>query len=371
MKLKTVALLATAALLSVGVAEASTPLGLPPVPIPADNPQTEAKIMLGDQLFHDTRFSTTGDISCSTCHERAKAFTDTPLPVAEGINKLKGTRNSPTVVNSAYLTSQFWDGREPDLEGQSGQPFINPVEMGLKDHKPILDVIKKDPDYQEQFKAVFNKSGDEITIKEVKMALASFERTLIAGDSPFDHYYFGADKTAMNESAVRGLDVFTGQGRCVSCHTISQTHALFTDNRFHNLGVSFDLVDKDINEMADAFRQAKADGLDVDIAVLSNKNVSELGRLVVTDQYRDIGAFKTPTLRNVDVTAPYMHDGSQATLEDVVDFYNNGCVLNEGDPVNPFQSGGIRPLKLNDQQQEDLVAFLQALTSPEYSNQGD
>ena len=366
MKFKTICLLVATALLSVGIAQATIPLGLPPVPIPDNNPQTEAKIKLGDKLFHDTRFSTTGDVSCSTCHERSKAFTDTPLSVAEGINKLKGTRNSPTVINSAYLTSQFWDGREPDLEGQSGQPFINPIEMGLKDYTPVLDVIKNDPDYQQQFHAMFNKSGDEITIEEVKMAFASFERTIIAGDSPFDHYNFAGDKTAMSESAVRGLDVFIGQGRCVSCHTISQTHALFTDNRFHNLGVIFDLVDEDLKEMADHFRQAKAKGLNVDIAVLTNKNASELGRLVVTDQYRDIGSFRTPTLRNIDVTAPYMHDGSQATLEEVVDFYNNGGALKEGDPVNAFQSGGIRPLNLNEQQKEDLVAFLKALTSPEY-----
>jgi cytochrome c peroxidase len=366
MKLKGVSLLVATALLSVGLAQATTPLGLPPVPIPENNPQTEAKIKLGDKLFHDTRFSTTGEVSCSTCHDRAKAFTDSPLSVAEGIDKLTGTRNSPTVINSAYLKSQFWDGREPDLESQSGQPFINPVEMGLKDHTPILDVIKNDPEYQQQFQAVFNKSGDEVTITEVKMAIASFERTIISGDSPFDHYNFGDDKTAMSESAIRGLDVFVGQGRCVSCHTISQTHALFTDNRFHNLGVSFDLIDEDVKEMANTFSQAKADGLNVDIAVLSNKNVSELGRFVVTDQYRDLGSFKTPTLRNIDVTAPYMHDGSQATLAEVVDFYNNGGVLKEGDPVNAFQSGGIRPLNLSDQQKEDLVAFLKALTSPEY-----
>lgn len=366
MKLKVgISLLAATTLFSIGLAQAE-PLGLPPVPIPPNNPQTEAKIKLGDKLFHDKRFSSTEEVSCSTCHDRAKAFTDSPLSVSVGINKLTGTRNAPTVINSAYLTSQFWDGREPDLEAQSGGPFINPVEMGLKDHTPILNVIKNDPEYQQQFKAVFGKTGDEVTIKEVKMAIASFERTIISGDSPFDRYYFGGDKTAMSESAIRGLDVFIGQGRCVSCHTISQTHAIFTDNRFHNLNVSFDVIDKDVKEMANHFSKAKKKGLNVDIAVLSNQNTSELGRFVVTDAYSDMGSFKTPTLRNINETAPYMHDGSLHTLEDVIEHYNNGGSLEKGAPINAFLSGGIRPLNLSDQQKDDLVAFLKALTSPEY-----
>ena len=115
----------------------AAPLGLPPVPVPANNPQSAAKIKLGDKLFHDTRFSTTGKVSCATCHERTKAFTDSPLRVSEGINKLTGTRNAPTVINAAYMHTLFWDGREPDLEGQAGQPFLNPVEMGLKNYQPL------------------------------------------------------------------------------------------------------------------------------------------------------------------------------------------------------------------------------------------
>jgi len=206
----------------------------------------------------------------------------------------------------------------------------------------------------------------QITMEEVKMAIASFERTIISGDSPFDRYLYGGDTSAMDESAIRGLEVFVGQGRCVSCHTISETHSIFTDNRFHNLGVGFDLIDKDVKAMADEFSQARKKGQDVDIAVLENKNISELGRFAVTDHYQDMGSFRTPTLRNVAVTAPYMHDGSQDSLEEVIEFYNNGGSINEGDPVNPFQSGGIRPLNLSEQQKEDLLAFLQALTSPEY-----
>ena len=355
-----------AAMCSINLAYAQSPLGLPAVPIPKNNPLTKEKIILGDKLFHDTRFSSDGKVSCATCHDRKKAFTDSPLKVSEGIGKLTGTRNAPTVVNAAYMQSMFWDGREPDLEGQSAGPFVNPVEMALPNHEPILKIVRNDPEYKKLFKAAFKKSGKQITMNEVKQAIASFERTIISGNSPFDRYYFGNDKTAMNEKAVRGLKVFIGQGRCVSCHTISQTHALFTDSRFHNLGVGFERINKDVQELASAYRAAKKKGIDVDIEVLTNKNTSELGRFAVSTEARDMGSFKTPTLRNVAVTAPYMHDGSLETLKDVVEFYNNGGRVKEDDPFFDFQSGGIRPLDLSDQQIDDLVAFMEALTSPEY-----
>ncbi len=342
------------------------PLGLPSVPIPQDNPLTKEKVELGDKLFHDKRFSKTGEVSCATCHAREKAFTDSPLKVSEGINKLTGTRNAPTVVNSAYMHTQFWDGRESDLEGQAGQPFLNPVEMALEDYEPILKIVRTDPAYVELFKGAFGKSGNDITIKEVTQAIASFERTIVSGNSPFDRYLYGGDKKAMSESAIRGLAVFNGQGRCVSCHTIEQTYALFTDNRFHNLNVGFQRIDKDVKELVTAFSKAKAAGTNVDIAVLSNKNTSELGRFAISDAWSDMGGFKTPTLRNIAKTAPYMHDGSLETLEDVVNFYNNGGKVKENDPVNGFQSGGIRPLDLSDRQKKDLVAFMEALTSPEF-----
>lgn len=347
---------------------AATPVGLPPVPIPRDNPQSAEKIKLGEKLFLDKRFSSTGTVSCGTCHDPAKAFTDSPLKTSEGINKLTGTRNAPTVVNAAYFTRQFWDGRSPDLEDQARHPFVNPVEMGLKDHEPILRIVRTDPAYVQAFKAVFGKSGDEITMKEVTQAIASFERTVVAGDSPFDRWYFGGDPKAMTPQQVRGFNVFVGQGRCVSCHVIEQTQALFTDNRFHNIGVGINAVQKDVPRLAGEFLKAKAAGTDVDVAVLTDRKTSELGRFAVTDLFDDLGAFKTSTLRNVAVTAPYMHDGSLKTLKDVVVHYNNGGVSKKGDPVNDFLSGGIRPLDLNDQQIDDLVAFMEALTSPQFAH---
>lgn len=343
---------------------AAEPLGLPPVPIPADNPQSPAKIELGRKLFHDTRFSATGAVSCATCHEDAKAFTDSPLKTSKGIQGLTGTRNAPTVLNTAYVPRLFWDGRSPSLEDQARHPFLNPVEMGLPSHEPILAIVRSDPEYRQAFQEVFNKSGDAIGMTEVTRAIASFERTLLSGDSPFDRWYFRGDQSAMSPAAVRGFEVFTGQGRCVSCHTIEQNHALFTDNRFHNIGIGITGIQSEVPRLAGAFLSAKAQGTQVDIAVLTDKKTSELGRFAVTDQFDELGAFKTPTLRDIAATPPYMHDGSLATLRQVVEHYDNGGVTNPKDAPNPYLSGGIRPLNLTGQQESDLVAFLEALSGP-------
>jgi cytochrome c peroxidase len=206
-------------------------------------------------------------------------------------------------------------------------------------------------------------------MSHVTQAIASFERTQVAGDSPFDRWYFGADKTAMSDSAVRGFDVFLKDGRCVSCHTIEQDHALFTDHLFHNIGVGMNRIQGRVPELAGAFLKAKAEGIDVDVAVLTDADTSHLGRFAVVDELNTVGAFKTSTLRNIAITAPYMHDGSIATLREVVEHYNNGGVSNPGDPVNDFLSGGIKPLNLSDQQIDDLVAFMEALTSRQFETQ--
>ena len=355
------------ALLASGTSEAPVPLGLPEIPYPEGNPQTPEKIALGDKLFNDKRFSSTGAVSCATCHDAAKAFTDSPLKVSEGINKLTGTRNAPTVINSVYFEKFFWDGRSPDLEDQSLHPFINPVEMGLKNHEPILHIVRSDKEYKEAFKKVFGKSGKEITMKEVTQAIAAFERTKISGNSPFDRWYFKGEKDALTPAQQRGFNIFINEGRCVSCHVIEQTQALFTDNRFHNVGAGINLIQNDIPELAGEYLKAKMTASEVDLKVLSDKRSSELGRFALTRGFDDLGSFKTSTLRNIAVTAPFMHDGSLATLRDVVVHYNNGGVTKEGDPVNDFLSGGIRPLNLKDQQIDDLVAFMEALTSPEFA----
>ena len=341
------------------------PLGLPPLPVPADNPQSAEKVKLGEKLFNDQRFSITGKVSCATCHAADKAFTDN-LPVSEGINGLKGTRSAPTVINAAYNRTQFWDGREPTLEAQSKQPFLNPVEMALPDHAFIINIIARDADYPGMFQKVFGVPARGINIDHVAMAIAAFERSKVSGDSAFDRYYFGGDGKALNAAQKRGLSVYLNEGRCVSCHVIEQTNALFTDHLFHNIGVGFNSVKDRIKMIATEFIKSKSQGANVDFAVLSSSNVSQLGRFAITEALTDMGGFKTPTLRNIDKTAPYMHDGSLATLEDVVTFYNNGGRLEESDPLDDFLDGGIRPLNLTEQQQKDLVEFLKALTSPEY-----
>ncbi|QSA98741.1 cytochrome-c peroxidase [Methylococcus sp. EFPC2] len=351
-----------AALLYTALAGAE-PLGLPPVNIPADNPQSPDKIALGKKLFEDKRFSSTGEVSCSTCHDPVKAFTDSPLPTSKGIHDATGTRNAPTVLNAAYFKRQFWDGRSPSLEDQAIHPFVNPIEMGLPNHEPILKIVRSDPQYAKAFKTVFGTAGEAITLTEVTRAIASFERTVLSGDSPFDRYYFGGNQDALSPAAARGFQVFLGQGRCVSCHVIEQTQALFTDHRFHNIGVGINRIQDDVPRLAGAFLEAKARGADVDVTVLSDRKSSELGRFAITDQFDELGAFKTPTLREVARTAPYMHDGSLKTLREVVEHYNNGGVSDTKTRVNDFLSGGIRPLALSEQQKSDLVAFLEALSS--------
>lgn len=353
---------------SSGTGETGTvPLGLPAVEYPADNPPTPAKTALGETLFMDTRFSSTGAVSCSTCHDPKKAFTDSPLRVSEGILKLTGTRNAPTVVNSAYMQTQFWDGRSPSLEDQALHPPVNPVEMGLKNHQPILDIVRSDPEYVEQFQEVFGKSGDAVTMTEVTQAIAAFERTVISGNSPFDRWFYGGEADALTPAQLRGYHLFINEGRCVSCHVIEQTQAVFTDNRFHNIGVGINAIQGEVPKLAREFLKAEATASEVDVKVLTDKRTSELGRFALTRDFDDLGSFKTPTLRNVAVTAPYMHDGSLATLREVVEHYNNGGVTEPGDPVNDFLSGGIRPLNLTDEEIDDLVAFMEALTSPEYT----
>ena len=340
-------------------------LGLPPVPIPANNPMSDAKIALGETLYNDTRFSADGKVSCATCHDPTKGFTDN-LKTSKGFMGKTGTRNAPTVINAAYNKTQFWDGRRPDLEGQSMDPPLNPVEGGLGSHDEILEVIRKDADYVKAFKSVFGKQANDVSMTEVSRAIAAFERTIIGGNSDFDRYYFGGDKKAMSEAAIRGFELFTSKARCVDCHTIDQETAIFTDHKFHNLGIGFERIEKNLDKTAGEMIARTRAGENVDDIVLSDGNASELGRFAITGEWQDIGQFKTPTLRNIELTAPYMHDGSLATLEDVITFYNDTIAPGQKGEPNPFQSGGIKPLNLTDQEKADLVTFLKSLTSPQF-----
>lgn len=215
------------------------PLGLPPVPIPADNPPTEETVALGRRLYYDPVLSADSTVSCASCHAPESGFTDT-RPVSVGVGGKKGTRHAPTVINSAYSTLQFWDGRAPNLEEQAKGPIANPVEMATT-HEVVVKRLQADPKYVALFKQAWGT--DQITIDLVVKSIASFERTVLCGNSPFDRFYYGHDKNALSASAQRGLKLFMDpkKGDCATCHTIGKQYALFTDNKFHNLGVGADI----------------------------------------------------------------------------------------------------------------------------------
>lgn len=332
-------------------ANANPLLGLPTLTIPADNLQTPAKIKLGHQLFLDKQLSADGQISCSTCHQVDKGFTDS-RPLAIGINKQIGTRNSPTLINTAYFQQFFLDGRRDSLEQQVLDPFTNRIEHGLEKHQQIINIIQQDRAYQTQFKQVF--ASEVITIDQVAKSLASYLRTLIAGNSAFDRYLFGRDKTALTVNAARGLKIFRRKGNCANCHEISWDHALLTDQRYYNIGVGMQHLPSWLNTKI----SIKDLSSKIASAKLTVQQHAELGRFNVSHYITDIGKFKTPSLRNIALTAPYMHDGSLATLVDVIDYYN------EGGQHNRFLDPAIFPLHLSTQDKIDLLEFLQALTSP-------
>ena len=304
----------------------AAPLGLPPVPIPADNPPTAQTVELGRQLYFDPVLSVDGTVSCSTCHSPASGMAD-PKPLSQGVGKKLGTRNSPTVLNSVYYSSQFWDGRAASLEEQSMAPMQNPVEMAHT-LRGVERKLAADPHYVAEFQKAFGPG--RITIHRVVNAIASFERTMVSGNSPFDRWYYGHDEHAISDSAKRGFEIFRDPktGNCASCHTLNERYALFTDNKFHNIGVG-----------------------------ASEEKIADKGRYVVTHRDSDIGAFKTPILRNVALTAPYFHDGSRKSLKDTVDFYVGGG------NSNPHLDKEVHSLEfLTGQERADLVAFMESLT---------
>ncbi|RLA22532.1 MAG: cytochrome-c peroxidase [Gammaproteobacteria bacterium] len=331
-------------------------LGLPKLSIPTHNSQSAEKIALGKKLFNDKRLSQDGTISCASCHNKQRAFTD-GQKVAVGIRQQTGFRNAPTVVNAAFYQTLFLDGRVASLEEQALGPFLNPIEHGLKNKQQIVEIVKQDQQYQQQFAQVFNTADSAITAEQIAQAIASFERTLIAGNSAFDRYLFGRDRQALSQSEARGMRLFRRKGNCANCHEISGKDALFMDNRFYNLGVGFAKVNPQIAEFVKALRAGES----AEAYEFTDAQRVELGRFNVTHIIADIGKFKTPTLRNIALTAPYMHDGSMNTLEEVVDYYD------QGGEKNPYLDSAIFPLHFTDQEKLDLVAFLKALSSESYA----
>ncbi len=330
--------------------------------IPADNPQTPEKISLGQKLFFDRRLSADGTVSCSTCHDPALAFTDRK-PTSVGIKGRVGQRNAPTVLNALYNKTQFWDGRVNTLEEQAALPIVNSVEMGHPSLDAAVAQIAAVEEYQHAFRNVF---GHPPNSPDLLRAIASYERTQLSFDSPFDHFIAG-DKNAIDESAKRGWELFNNQARCNKCHALTETTRDVTnliDNDFHNIGVL--IVKHNVVPLA---RQAEqlvktGDTSAIDQAAIQT-DMSALGRFLITKKEPDIASFKTPNIRNVLVTGPYFHDGSQETLWDVIDHYNKGAGLQD-----PYLDQDIQPLALTENDIDDLVAFMASLTSPNYKEQG-
>ena len=301
-----------------GTARPEIPLGLDAyMPIPEDNQLTQEKVALGRRLFSDTILSRDGHLACISCHQPERAFTD-GRPVAVGVFGRKGTRNAPTLINRAYGATFFWDGRISSLEVQVLQPIQHPKEMDITVGEVVVR-LERDQAYSDLFQAAF---GREVNDGDLAKALASYVRTILSGNAPVDRYLNG-DRHALTERQRQGLRLFRGKGSCIVCHV----GPLFTDERFHNTGV--------------AWRDGR---------------LLDQGRFAVTNEDEDRGAFKTPTLREVARTAPYMHDGSITTLEEVLEFYDRGG------NNNPYLDPILRPLNLNAAEKRALLAFLHALS---------
>ena len=292
------------------------PFGLPEqeLNVPQDNPLMEEKVALGRQLFFDKRLSADETRACATCHIPARGFSD-GQPLSSGLNKRKPGRNTPTIVNRAFGRAYFWDGRASSLEETILLTLRR--QLGSTD-EGVVEKFNRIRGYREQFRRV---SGTPVTTDGVVKALAAFVRTIFSGNSPFDRFEAG-DRTALSVEAQRGFKLFKRKAQCRKCHKGFN----FTDEQFHNTGIG--LYDPD----------------------------PDLGRYDVTNRDEDKGAFKTPTLRDVAHTAPYMHDGSLETLEEVIQFYDEGGIK------NPYLAKELKPLHLTSQEKGDLLAFLNSLT---------
>jgi len=336
--------------------EKNPPLGLPPVPVPIDNPLTPEKVTLGQKLFFDRRLSLNNTMSCAMCHVPGQGFTNNELAMAVGIEGRTVRRNSPTILNTAYLKSLFHDGRETTLEQQIWGPLLAKNEMGNPSVSTVLEKIHNLADYQGRFKAAFD--GRKASMETLGMAIASYERSLVSANSNFDRWYFGKQDSALIGGAKRGFKLFTGKAKCASCHTITNEYALFTDSLLHNTGLGYRASMGIANE-TERVQLAPGVFVDVDPSILDKVGEpppADLGRYEITQNPQDRWKYNTPSLRNVALTAPFMHNGALSTLKEVVQFYNEGGISNEGlDPL-------IRPLNLTNDEIDDIVAFLRSLT---------
>ena len=334
----------------------SPPLGLPPVPVPKDNLVTWEKVQLGRKLFFDRRLSLNETMSCGMCHIPEQGFTNNELTTAVGIEGRTVRRNAPTIYNVAYFSNIFHDGREIRLEYQIWGPMLASNEMANPSIGYVVEKIRRLPDYKELFESAFAGRGPGI--ETIGMAIASYERTIVSGNSPFDRWYFGKTESALTEPAKQGFRLFKGKAGCVACHTIQNNYALFTDDAFHNTGLGWQVAAG--GDPAEIPVQI-APGIKILVPSKVINSVgepppSDLGRYEVTQDPADRWRYKTPTLRNVALTAPFMHNGVFGTLMEVVSFYNKGGI------PNPQLDTFILPLGLTDNEMENIVVFLESLT---------
>ncbi|MET0650664.1 MAG: cytochrome c peroxidase [Pyrinomonadaceae bacterium] len=349
----------TAEAAGAGVLRLRIPKGIPESVwrkhIPADNPLTSEKVALGEELFFDRRLSASGTVSCAICHDPATAFADLQT-FAIGHDGRAGARNTPTVLNAMFSDTQFWDGRAGSLEEQAREPLVNPLEMGMPSFESVVERVAGLPGYRQKFARVFGDDG--VTIETITKAIAAYERTQLSGNSPFDRFITG-DADAISEAQKRGWNLFRGKAGCVACHAYSPSSPFFTDFGFHNTGNASKGVG--FEALAGRALQPAARGAETprthDPAAPPPGDLSPLGRFLVTKRPQDIGAFKTPSLRDVELTAPYMHNAAEKTLLDVVRFYNRGGGKNR------HLDSRITPLGLTDAEMSDVVEFMRALTS--------
>jgi cytochrome c peroxidase len=332
------------------------PLGLPPIPFPENNLPSPEKIALGRLLFFDRRLSHNNTFSCAMCHIPEQGFSSNELATAVGIEGRTVRRNSPTIYNVAYLDRLFQDGRESTLEQQIWGPLLAHNEMGNPSVGQVIEQIRAIPEYRERFEIAFE--GRPVSMETVGMALASYERVLVSANSPFDRWYYGEQTEAMSAGQQAGFRLFTGKANCSSCHLLKKESALFTDELMHNTGIGYQ---RSMSNPSAQTRVQIAPGEHITVrqdvvADASEPPPNDLGLYEITENPGDRWKYRTPTLRNIALTAPYMHNGSISTLEEVIAFYNRGGIHNE--LLDPL----LRPLNLSDEESDQLLAFLNALT---------
>ncbi len=337
------------------------PLGLPEIPIPEDNPITNEKVQLGKKLFFDRRLSLNETISCAMCHIPEQGFSSNEVETSLGFEGRSVRRNAPTVYNTAYLTKLFHDARETTLENQVWQPLIARNEMAMPSIGKVIEKIRNLSDYKGLFEEAFE--GKHADVVNIGQAIASYQRTLVSGNSAFDRWYYTKEEGAISEDAKRGFELFIGKAGCVACHQINDEYALFMDNKLHNTGLGWNIS---MRKEPEKERMLIAPGVYLDVKNSARKKVGhavegDVGYYEVTQNPADRWRYRTPTLRNVSLTAPYMHDGSMSSLEEVVKFYNQGGFKNE------TQSPLMKPLNLSETERNELVGFLKTLTGDNVS----